>query len=261
MIGKLYKYDLKKMTRILIWFYLLSLAIASIARLVNLGKHIQSIMIIGKILEGFTYSAIANILINTIIHILNVFIKGFYKDESYLTHTLPVTKNQLFLSKFLSALTVIVASVLVSIGSVLILFASKDFFTQIKSLLSVVVVGFNMSGGLFLFLIVFLVLIEVISMLTMAFTAIVKGNTYNTKRVIKGVIWFLIYYFGATIINLLVVAIVFAIRGSMSELMASVMSAESFVAILIVALIVYPALSVFHYILANRIFNRGVNVD
>ncbi len=261
MIKKLYKYDIKKMSRVLIWFYVLSLSFAVVARLVNIGKHIQSIMIIGKILEGFTYSAIANVLINTVIHILNAFIKGFYRDESYLTHTLPVTKNQLFVSKFLAAITIIIASVLVSVASILILFASKDFFTQIKALLAMVVDGFNMNGGLFLFIIVFLILIEIICMMTMSFTAIIKGNTYNSKRVIKGVIWFFIYYMGATMINLSIIAIVFAITGNISELLASVMSAKSFVVILVVSLIAYVGFTVFHYILANKLFNRGVNVD
>ena len=115
MLKKLFKHDFKYMTRILVYMYAISILLAGITRLVLLGSKIQFVLIIGKILQGFTYSALVNVLVNTFVHILTVFLKNFYKDESYLTHTLPVTKKQLLTSKLLSSLLVIVCSVAVCI--------------------------------------------------------------------------------------------------------------------------------------------------
>ena len=132
MIGKLMKYDLKKMFRVLIYIYIASISLSIISRLINIGREIQVIFIIGQVFTGLTYSALCSILVNTFVHIILVFYKNFYKDESYLTHTLPVSKNNLFLSKYLSGLIVIISSVSVCIVSLLILFYSKSFINGIK---------------------------------------------------------------------------------------------------------------------------------
>ena len=261
MIGKLYKHDIKKMTKTLVWFYLLSLGLAGITRLVNIGSHIQFVNIIGKVLQGMTFSAIANILINMVIHVLLAFSRGFYKDESYLTHTLPVTKTQLFTSKFLAGTTVIVCSLLVSFLSLFILFYTKDLFNVIKAYLQMSIVGLEMSGGAFVILLVFALIVELLCMMAMAFTAIIKCNTYNTKRIIKGVVWFVVYYMVAAIINLLSIVIVFALSGNISEISATVMSGKAFVSTIVMAFVDYLVFTIAHFFIANKIFNRGVNVD
>lgn len=261
MIGKLYKYDLKKMGKVLVWFYALGIALAGIARIFNIWADIQFVNIIGKIIQGFTYSAIANILINMVIHVLVNFSRGFYKDESYLTHTLPVSKNELYLSKCLAGLTIIVSSILISVLCVFIMFYTKDLFNTLKALITIVVVDLNIGGGTLVLLLVLAILTEITCMLAIGITAIVKANTYNTKRAIKGVVWFFIYYVGSAIINLVVIAVVFLIKGNAKELLATSMSGSSFITILIVAFVNYLIFTLFHYWLGNRIFNKGVNVD
>ena len=63
----------------------------------------QSIIIniIGQISVGCMFSMIFSILINTMMRSWVRFRDSLYKDESYLTHTLPVTKNELYNSKFI----------------------------------------------------------------------------------------------------------------------------------------------------------------
>ena len=154
MLVKLMKYDIKKMSKLLIIFYAITLGLAGITRLINIGKEIQSISIIGSIFAGFTYSGIANILVNTFIHIIKVFITDFYKDESYLTHTLPVNKGKLLLSKYLSSLIVVLSSVVVIFLSLFIMFYSPEFMLALKMMISATVSGFNMPSWVFVTLIV-----------------------------------------------------------------------------------------------------------
>jgi len=125
MIAKLLKHDLKKMLRVLVYIYCISIALSTITRIINIGRDIQAVFILGQVFAGLTYSALGSILVNTFVQILVVFISNFYKDESYLTHTLPVPKAKLLLSKYISSLIVIISSVLVCFVSLFIMFYSR----------------------------------------------------------------------------------------------------------------------------------------
>ncbi len=261
MIKKLYKRDLNRMTKSLRWFFLISLSSALVTKLINLGSSIQAIKILGMVFAGITYSAVANVLINTFTNILTYFNQNFYKDESYLTHTLPVTKKQLIISKYLSTLTVIISSFVVMVVSLLLVLYSKELFTIIKLSLSALVGGFNMSVGVFIMLIVFVLFIQVTMLILMAFSAIVKGNSYNHKKGIKGVSWFAAYYFGSMLVTIISIVLVFAISGNLSELSASVMKASSLITILITGTLVYLCIAVYYLIFCYKLFKKGVNVD
>ncbi|MBR2340706.1 MAG: hypothetical protein IKA74_07755 [Clostridia bacterium] len=261
MIRRLMKYDVKKMLGFIPYIYAITLLLAVITRIINIGKDIQVFSIIGSVFSSLVYSAIASVLINTFITILAVFIKSFYKDESYLTHTLPVKKEQLLISKYLSALIVVLLSVAVCVASLLIMLYSDTFFSTVKALLAATIAGFNISGGLFITIIVLIVFFQICTLMSMAFTAVVKANTYNTKRVSRGVMWFIAYYFGAMITALLLMAVALAIGGNISELLAEQMSQGGFMTVMLVGMGAYAAFSVAFYFLCNHMFKKGVNVD
>ena len=101
MIAKLLKYDIKKMSKLLVYLYVAALVSAGLTRFIYIWKDIQFVAILGYVFSAVTYSLIGSILVNTFVHILRVFISNFYKDESYLTHTLPVDRHQLLLSTIL----------------------------------------------------------------------------------------------------------------------------------------------------------------
>lgn len=261
MIGKLMKYDLKKMFRILIYIYIVSVILAGLTRFIKIWQDIQAIAILGYIFDGITYSAIGSILVNTFVHIIKVFICNFYKDESYLTHTLPVNKNKLLLSKYLSGLIVILASVAVCVVDLFIMFYSESFMLGIKTMIEMVVSGFNISAGLFLTIIILVIFAQICAIMSMSFTAIIVANMYNTKRVLKGVLWIAAFYFGSMIMTLLSAVIIFAIGGNLAELTAQVMSYNSFITIIILGLVLYVVYAISFYFVSQKLFNKGVNVD
>lgn len=261
MIKKLYKRDLDRMTKTLRWFFLIAIAASLVTKLIKLGDSIQVISIIGAVFAGITYSAVANVLINTFTNILTYFNLNFYKDESYLTHTLPVTKKQLILSKYLSAITVIICSFIVMLLSLFLVLYSKEFFMAIKLGLSMVVTGLNMSVGGFITIIATILLMQILMLTFMAFSAIVKGNSYNAKKGLKGVLWFIAYYMGAMLLTLIAAVIVFAISGNIAEIGASVMKASSFITLMITALVLDMAFAIYYAIFCYKLFKKGVNVD
>jgi len=258
MLKYLMKYDLRKMLKLLVWFYAISLALAALTRILYIWNDIQVIRIIGMVSAGFTYSAIANIVINTFIHILMRFTTSFYKDQSYLTHTLPVKKGELILSKYLSSLIVILLSVIVSFLSLFIMFYSPEFMQNLKFALDSVVAGFNMPSGLFVCLIVLIIFAQICAIISFAFTAIVKGYSYNHKRGIRG---FLCFYLLCSITTLILSVILTAITGNIDSLLANQMSSETFLTVALVALISYSCFALLFYFICRKEFKKGVNID
>lgn len=261
MIKKLVKYDIKNMSKILVYLYVVTLGLAILTRLISLGNSIQVIDIISKVFAGITYSAVANVIINNFTNILRVFIYSFYKDESYLTHTLPVTKGELLLSKYIASFILTVISVLVSVVAILIIHYSNTFFDTIRFLLEMGLSSFNMSIELFLLLFVLLLFVQLCCIISMTFTSVIKGNTYNSKRTLKGLLWFFVYYFGASLIVLLVALIVFAISGNIGLFLAATLTGDAITMLLVIALVVYAIIAVWSSYVSYRLFKKGVNVD
>ena len=261
MTKSLIKNDIKKMTKVLVYIYAAAILFAGITRLINIGKDVQFVAIIGYVFSGITYSAIGSVLINTFVHILKTFICNFYKDESYLTHTLPVKKSQLLFSKYISALLVIFMSIAVCFLSLFILFYTPELMDAIKVFFEASIPGFDMSVGLFVCVVILLVFLQICAMISMSFMAVVKCNTYNSKRTIKGFAWFVIYYMGSTIVTVALAVIIFALAGNINNLFTNTLSQSSFVTILIISLIAYLDYAILYYFLSYRLFKKGVNVD
>ncbi len=261
MLKKLMKYDLKKILKFLVWFYAISVGLAIIARILKIWDNVQIVRIVQSVFASLTYSAVATVLINTFIHILLRFSTSFYKDQSYLTHTLPVKKETLILSKYLSSLIVIFASVAVSALSLLIVFYSQEFTETLKVLLNNTIAGLNISGGVFVLLMVFVVFSQICAMISMAFTTIVKGYSYNTKRGVKGFLWFALYYVASMMATLVLIVIVSAVTGTLGSLFAETMPGNVLVTVMIVCLVVYACYSVLFYFVCQKEFKKGVNVD
>lgn len=75
---------------------------------------------------------IVNILINCFMRNWARFVKNIYKDESYLTHTLPVSKNKIYLSKVLTAIITLLTSFIVIIACLAISALNKDTWIVLK---------------------------------------------------------------------------------------------------------------------------------
>ena len=99
MLIKLLKYDLKYMIKNMCVFYILSIFFAITTRLLSLPEQTVIISILSKISSGCMIAMIANIIINVMMRSWVRFRDSLYKDEAYLTHTLPVTKNDNAMSK------------------------------------------------------------------------------------------------------------------------------------------------------------------
>ena len=121
--------------------------------------------------------------------------------------------------------------------------------------------NYNMPSWLFILLIVLVLFAQICALISMSFAAIVKANTYNKKRIQKGLLWFVGFYFASLIGTLILLFILFAITGNLSQFMAATLSQSAFITILIVGLLAYLLSTIVFYFLCSKWFRRGVNVD
>jgi hypothetical protein len=261
MIRHLLKNDLKKMSKILIYMQVITLAFAGLTAIFKIWDDINAINIIALVLAGVTYSAIANVLVNTFVHTLKNVNTSFYKDESYLTHTLPVTKTELITSKYVAALILVIASITISLISLFLVLYSPEMATLIKNFLTTSLLEFNLKPSVFIGLLSGCMLAQVCMLTSLAFFTIIKSNSYGEKRLIKGIVWFLILYFIYTLTTFVFGIIIIACMGRINELATEIPSQQTVLALIITQFVFSVVYSVVFFFIAKREFNKGVNVD
>ncbi|MGM9535654.1 MAG: hypothetical protein ACI3VR_10385, partial [Intestinibacter sp.] len=119
MLGKLMKYEIRSCGRIFFPFYIIVLVFSILGGLfINFdnGVHDFSFVYLMGMLAAFALFVAAIVL--TIVLIVQRFNKSLLGDEGYLMFTLPVSKESLVLSKFLTSLIFIILTVIVSLVSI-----------------------------------------------------------------------------------------------------------------------------------------------
>ena len=145
MLKKLLKYDLKWCYKPLLVFYILAIFFSTIVRIVESFEQSLIVLIIDKICCGVVIAMIINILINCFMRNWARFVRNIYKDESYLTHTLPVSKNKIYLSKILTAIITLLTSFIVIIACLAIATLNKDTWIILKESLEQSAIYFDSS--------------------------------------------------------------------------------------------------------------------
>lgn len=86
------------------------------------SQHIMNVIIAVTVAAGIAYFLF---ILATVAYRFN---QSFFTDKGYLTLSLPVKREELILSKYISAATVVGLSTFVVVNSVILLFASKGWF-------------------------------------------------------------------------------------------------------------------------------------
>lgn len=263
MLGKLLKYDLKNIFKFLVIFYSLALFFSVLTRILLGVDHSVVLSIIGQICSGATIAMVFNILINNLMRLWIRFRNNLYKDESYLTHTLPVSKRDLYLSKVLTAILSIFVSVLV-IGIVLfIAYYSKENIEFLKGMLLPIATMYNSTvlKVLIVFLLVFF--LELAHILQIGYTGIILGHKMNRNKLEFSVIFGFVAYMIMQMFTLLVMFVIALFNKDMLNLFItnSVVNMEMVKAILYIASGIYIVSLIIIYILNVNLFKKGVNVD
>ncbi len=141
MLGKLFKYDMAALSRTLVPLNVAALGFVLIGCMAGFSGHMidETVTSTGAytqlsilvLVVLFSMLALFASLVATYVLVLSRFYRNLFTDEGYLTLTLPVTVNQIVLSKVLSGLLWVFASVaLVLVGITLISLSYDGFSTD-----------------------------------------------------------------------------------------------------------------------------------
>ena len=263
MLKKLLKYDIQNVNKVLIIFYCLSLFFSLLTRIFLSIDNSFIMDIIGKICSGVTISMIFNILVNNIIRLWVRFKNNFYNDESYLTHTLPVSKKTLYLSKILTSVISLFLSMIVICLSLFIAYYSKENITFIKNLLLPLATVYDSTVITIILLFIFICFLEIMNMLESGYVGIVLGHRKNNNKMILSIIFGFMTYILTQIFTVLVV---FGVALFNKDLMNLFYTTDA-LSIDIIKLCIYLAIFIYTinifvlYFVNLKLFNKGVNID
>jgi len=263
MLNKLLKYDLKYMIKNMGVFYIFTIFFSITTRILFSLEQTIIVNILGQISVGCMFAMIVNVLINTMMRSWVRFRDSIYKDEAYLTHTLPVTKKSIYNSKFIQTLIFFIFGFLVILLSLFITYYTKDRWLELKYLISNITTGLEFDTTLFVISFIAIIFLEIFNAIQCGFLGINLGYKKNNNKVGLSVLFGFITYLLSQSIVLLAVFIFGLFNSSIMNLFTSniLLDTSSFKLLIILAIIIYLLIIILMSIMCKKEFNKGVNIE
>ena len=264
MLIKLLKYDLKYMIKNMSVFYILSIFFAITTRLLSLPEQTVMISILSKISSGCMIAMIANIVINVMMRSWVRFRDSLYKDEAYLTHTLPVTKNDLYNSKFIQTFIFFFIGFIVVLLSLFIAYYTPDTWMVIKEYIKTITIGINMSTAFFITMAIVLIFLELFNAIQCGFLGIILGYKRNNGKLGFSVLFGFIAYLVAQTLVLGLVFVYGLFDETVMELFKSAtisIDVNAFKVLAIVSSLLYLVIIFSMSIICKKLLNKGVDIE
>jgi len=263
MLNKLLKYDLKWIYKGVVVFYILAAIFSIIGRIFAEIENSLLFDILSKISFGVAISMIINSLINCLMRSWAKFIQNVYKDESYLTHTLPVSKNAIYSSKILSAIICIFSTTIVGIACLFICYYSKENIDVLKKMLELAASTYDTTVIKLLLLIFVVVFIEIIYIVFIGYVGIILGHKTNRNKILLSIVFSIAIYMFMQFLTLGFIVVYGLINPDIMNLIntTSTIDIDSMKLALYFANVIYIAYIVTLYFIGKKELNKGVNID
>ena len=263
MLTKLLKYDLKYMLKNMSVFYILALFFGLTTRILFSLNETIMIKILSQISVGCLFSMLANVLINTMMRSWIRFRDSIYKDEAYLTHTLPVTKNDIYNSKFIQTLIFFIVGFLAILLSLFIAYYTKDRWLLLKGVISSITTGLDFNTTLFVLSFITIIFLEIFNAIQCGFLGIILGNQKNNGKIGYSVFFGFIAYLLSQSIVLLLIFIVGLFDQSIMNLFTSdiLLDTSTMKLLIVLAIIIYFIIILLMSLLCKKALNKGVNIE
>lgn len=264
MLKKLLKYDLKWIYKVILVFYALAIFFALLSLGLSKAENSTLLNVLAQISCGFTVAMVANCIVNSIMRSWVRFRNNMYKDESYLTHTLPVSRHTVFLSKTLSALICTFISTAVSAACIILCYYNNDVIKEsVKTMLGSLADSFGVSKAAVLAFLVFIVFLEIMFILLSGYNGIILGYKSNKMKMPKSIIIGFAVYIAFNILTIGIICLAGVFDDRIMKMITSADSVDvSAVKLcLIVALAVYAVYNLALYVIGSKCLGKGVNID
>lgn len=262
MLKKLLKYDLKNMYKFLIIFYIITISSAIIFRFFNSLEQTTIMIFIKGFTQGFMFAMIANTLINTMIRLWIRFKETLYSDESYLTHTLPVSKKDIYNSKFILSILTLFTSLVTVLIAILIAYYTKDKFIAFKEIIKGIAASYNINGIIIVTGLALIFFLEILSGLQSGYLGIIFGNKQNNNKTVMSIIYGFVVYFITQLFSLLLLLVCGLFNSNLLNIFTGTTVAEGIIkSIFIISTICYILVIIINKSVIQKQLNKGVNVD
>lgn len=257
MLHKLLKYNLRKIFRTVVIFYAITLSCALLGRLFRLGDSANPLIFFFR--EFFTGAATGlcfGAVTNNVTRIWEYTNRDFYGDQSYLTHTLPIPRHTLYLTKLLATFITLFATAIVVIGTILIAYGSTDFLNFLYDSIA------TAYGPITIILTLVVAFLEIVFIALAGVTGIILGHRSDSHKSAKS----FTYGFAIFIIcNLLTVGLaeVWGIFDpAISAFINQGIYADNILTKLLVgSTIIYLIYIATNIVISNRSLQKGIDVE
>lgn len=263
MLKKLLKYDLKWILKVEYIWSAITIIFAILTRLTSFLNESVITSIIKAVLTSITITGMLNVLFNGIIRTWIRVRNNLYKDEAYLTHTLPVESKTILSSKVLSGIITMLFGVLIIAISFFIAFYNESLINYLKESMQIVATTLNSSITKILLILFIILFLEFTFILMVGITGIIKGHEANNGKVIKSVLYSGIYWISFSALSLLIVYLISLANKDMNALFTGtgVISYSALKLFLLLVIVIYTIYIIVLYIISKHELNKGVNID
>ena len=263
MLKKLLKYDLKYMIKNMLPFYLLAIFFSLTTRIFLSVEETVIIKILYQISLGCFIAMLFNIIINTMIRSWIRFQDSIYKDEGYLTNTLPVTKKEIYYSKFLQTLIFFVIGFLIIIGTLFLAFYTKNRWIELKNIINNITTGLEFPTTLFVISFLSVIFLEILNAIQCGFFGIILGNKRNNGKTLFSVLFGFIFYLISQSMVLGLVFLVGLFNKSIMNLFTTklLLDTSSLKLLILLSVIFYILIITLMSILGVKQLEKGINIE
>ncbi len=212
MLKKLFKYEWKEISKSLIILHGIVLLFAVLTRIsfaVSGGLNENST--IAGLFFFLSIMVIGTAAIFTVVFIGYRFYKDVFTDQGYLTNTLPVTPQQIIISKGLTGILWMVLDIIVVIAAIFIIMADKETFSNLSQLMKEVI-GYLFHGRSLLtgcLIVATIVLTPFVSVLKM-YVSVSIGSLLSGHKLLGSVG----VYAGIYVVEQIIMIITIAVTGN-----------------------------------------------
>ena len=262
MLGKLLKYDLKWCFKPLVVFYILAIIFSIITRIIESVNQTLILLIMDKICSGVVIAMLINILINCLMRNWVRFERNIYKDESYLTHTLPVSKNKIYLSKILTAIITLFVSFIIIVICLAIVCLNDITWYSLKLSLEQSAIFLNSSPLSLIIVLIITIFFEFLFMILSGILGIVIGHRSNNMKIVKSILIGMGIYMGLSLFSLAIIYMAGILSPDIMSVFNNIkVSSNAIKSIMIIGIFVYAIYNLMIYFIGNALLNKGINVD
>ena len=263
MLGKLLKYDLKWVYKLIIVFYCLAFIFSVIGRAFSTIENSLVFEIVSQIAFGTAISMMVSSLINTLMRSWVRFIRNVYKDESYLTHTLPVKKQEIFASKVIAGSVAIFTSMVVIIICLFICYYSEANIEALKTILELAATTYNTTVVNLLLLISAVLFLEIMFILIIGYVGIILGHKSNKNKMARSIVIGFVLYFIFQAVTLGLMCVYGLFNPEVMNLIntTEMVDINAIKSLMYAACGIYAVYIIFLYFFGKKELNKGVNVE